>query len=343
MRFFYVSLLPLISGFILTPWRVSSPRLKQRNHPTITHIATDVDGTLIPPNTQHSDVIKQRNHPTITHIATDVDGTLIPPNTQKPNAPSLEYLRDLHSEGKIEWVLATGKTREGAIRSLSQGNVIDKDFLKSLNGVFLQGLVVYKEGKVLRSVKLAPCVVKRVEKFVREKQKNNDNDELELVAYCENRIFSWKGCEGREQTVGLSRFYGEPVVEASESLNFDDLEVNKLIVFAAADRVKSLRNDLAEALGKDKDFSITQALPTMLEVLPPDGSKEAGLRTLIGDLDHVLAIGDAENDIEMLRAAGRSFVCSDAAGQIVKEAAEFVVDLKTSEGGVKEGIRRVVN
>lgn len=57
--------------------------------------------------------------------------------------------------------------------------------------------------------------------------------------------------------------------------------------------------------------SITTALSGMLEVLPPGASKCAGMQMVLKRLDispeNVLAMGDAENDIEMLKLAG---VCS---------------------------------
>lgn len=57
--------------------------------------------------------------------------------------------------------------------------------------------------------------------------------------------------------------------------------------------------------------SITSALEGMLEVLPQGASKGAGLQVVLDKLgiapENVLAMGDAENDVEMLKLAG---VCS---------------------------------
>lgn len=57
--------------------------------------------------------------------------------------------------------------------------------------------------------------------------------------------------------------------------------------------------------------AITTALSGMLEVLPKGASKGAGLQVVLEKLgvapENVLAMGDAENDLEMLTLAG---VCS---------------------------------
>ena len=54
--------------------------------------------------------------------------------------------------------------------------------------------------------------------------------------------------------------------------------------------------------------TLTRALPGMLEVPPPGASKGAGVRRalqVLGVQPHeVLAMGDGENDLEMLQMAG---------------------------------------
>lgn len=56
------------------------------------------------------------------------------------------------------------------------------------------------------------------------------------------------------------------------------------------------------------DASVTSALGGMLEVLPKGGSKQAGIEVVLETLDvqrsEVMALGDAENDLLMLKMAG---------------------------------------
>jgi hypothetical protein len=82
----------------------------------------------------------------------------------------------------------------------------------------------------------------------------------------------------------------------------------------------------------------------MLEVLPPNCSKGAALRILLKDLhispDNVLAIGDAENDIEMIQLAGIGVAMGHAAQQ-VKDAADEVVG-SNDEDGFAEAVERFV-
>jgi HAD superfamily hydrolase (TIGR01484 family) len=70
--------------------------------------------------------------------------------------------------------------------------------------------------------------------------------------------------------------------------------------------MQEIRQGAEEAvLGK---ASLTRALDGMLEVLPPSASKGAGVTKVLKHMgispDDVLAIGDGENDLEMLELAG---------------------------------------
>lgn len=59
------------------------------------------------------------------------------------------------------------------------------------------------------------------------------------------------------------------------------------------------------------DASITTALAGMLEVLPQGASKAAGIEVVLETLgikrNEIMALGDAENDLQMLEMAGVRF------------------------------------
>jgi Cof subfamily protein (haloacid dehalogenase superfamily) len=81
--------------------------------------------------------------------------------------------------------------------------------------------------------------------------------------------------------------------------------------------------------------TITSGDEHSVELLPAGTSKGAALRTLAEHLGiplaEVGAIGDARNDIEMLRVAGRSAAMAHA-GPDVREAADLVVPSNREEG-----------
>uniref|UniRef100_A0A7S1GQG5 Protein-serine/threonine phosphatase n=1 Tax=Cyclophora tenuis TaxID=216820 RepID=A0A7S1GQG5_CYCTE len=113
-----------------------------------------------------------------------------------------------------------------------------------------------------------------------------------------------------------------------------------------------------EQLARDYNATITQALPTMLEVLPPNCSKLRGVEELCKQLsktstttassssdvendddddlilveDHVLALGDAENDMELLKKASIGVAMGNASPP-AQDAADFVMTETNNEGG----------
>ncbi|KAJ7520296.1 hypothetical protein O6H91_20G077400 [Diphasiastrum complanatum] len=90
--------------------------------------------------------------------------------------------------------------------------------------------------------------------------------------------------------------------------------------------------------------TVTQALPEMLEILPRGASKGAGVKMLLDELrispNEVMAIGDGENDIEMLKLVGLGVVMGNGAAQTIA-----VADAKVGsndEDGVAEAIERYI-
>lgn len=90
---------------------------------------------------------------------------------------------------------------------------------------------------------------------------------------------------------------------------------------------------------------LTQAQGNMLEVLPRGGSKGEGVRRLLEcvgvEKENVLAIGDAENDLEMLKMVGVSYAVGNASEQ-VKQVAMFREIKSNNEDAVAEIVERVV-
>jgi hydroxymethylpyrimidine pyrophosphatase-like HAD family hydrolase len=82
----------------------------------------------------------------------------------------------------------------------------------------------------------------------------------------------------------------------------------------------------------------------MLELLPPGASKGAMLTRLIEDLGlkpaEVMAIGDAENDFEMIQLAGVGVAMGNAT-QHLKGAADFVTT-SNSEDGVAVALEKYI-
>lgn len=111
---------------------------------------------------------------------------------------------------------------------------------------------------------------------------------------------------------------------------------------ASEDRVASVRSE-AEAtfIGR---ASLTTAIPGMLELLPEGASKGAGVQWLLDrlgvDRERCMALGDGENDVEMLKICGLGVAVGNA-GAAAKSVADVVVN-SNDEDGVAQAIEKYV-
>jgi Cof subfamily protein (haloacid dehalogenase superfamily) len=258
-------------------------------------------------------------------IATDIDGTLL--NTRHELTPRTEQaLRRAMQQG-VEVVLATGKTYfsgAGIIRQLGLTSP----------GVYVQGLVITgPEGEVLRSQTLEPEVVRHVTAFTEAEKRL-------LLGYTGARIVMSEENTFADALVAYHE--PRPEVVGPLSLISGSTQFNKLIVTCEPEEMALLRQKLSRHI--DGSATLVRSAPALLEILPVGASKGAGLAWLLERLGvpqtEVLAIGDAENDIEMLRMAGIGVAVGNAM-QAVKEAADVIV-AGNDEDGVAEAVERFV-
>ena len=84
--------------------------------------------------------------------------------------------------------------------------------------------------------------------------------------------------------------------------------------------------------------------PEWIEIMPRNVNKASALRHIAEEngftMDEVMAFGDAENDIEMLRSCRYGIAMGNAMAA-VKEAA-FAITSSNEEQGIARAIRRYV-
>lgn len=108
---------------------------------------------------------------------------------------------------------------------------------------------------------------------------------------------------------------------------------------------QDIRKDIIEEISsKTSDVYITSASPVMLEFSYKDCGKAAGLRFLsdyLGiDRDLIVAFGDADNDIDMIKFAGAGIALSNAC-QALKDEADYIT-LSNDEDGVLYALKNIL-
>jgi Cof subfamily protein (haloacid dehalogenase superfamily) len=139
------------------------------------------------------------------------------------------------------------------------------------------------------------------------------------------------------------RRYGEPDVSTVESparwLEEGGEEPTKLVIVDYPDDIGGWLEE-ARAAFAGRLF-VTRSLPHYVEIGGLEGTKSKALQFLCErwgiERDRVLAFGDADNDIDMLRFAGRGVAVGGMTGE-VREAADEVVP-----GVDEDGVARYVD
>jgi Cof subfamily protein (haloacid dehalogenase superfamily) len=264
-------------------------------------------------------------------IVIDVDGTL--ENSQHQISERTEKTLKAALDRGCKIVLATGKT------PIATAYIVQK-FNLTTPGIYSQGSMIYNADRTPRHQHtLKPDIARQVITFAEDRG-------FVAVAYSGLRILmrTLKGVVPSQISQSLQAHH-EPALEAVGALQnvLDDLPINKLILYNAAgtQTIASLRWQLnAQINGAISQVVVNDAL----EILPPGQNKGGALKQLLKDLkiapEQVMAIGDGENDIEMLQQVGMGIAVGNAKEKL-KAVAKHVV-ASNDEDGVAEAIERYV-
>ena len=101
-------------------------------------------------------------------------------------------------------------------------------------------------------------------------------------------------------------------------------------------KIESLQKQLAEKYAKD--LYIIRSTPNFCEISNPEATKGNAIRFLaeLWGIKHeeIMAIGDQDNDIEMLKAAGIAVAMGNGTDSL-KKVADYVTDSVENDGVVK--------
>lgn len=262
----------------------------------------------------------------IETIVIDLDGTLLNSEHVMTDRTRDTIRRAIDAGKRI--ILATGKTRASAESVIAALNL-------NTPGVFVQGMVIFNADGSIRHQQIVDTrAARRVIQYA-------ESNGCDVLAYSGNRLIARHDGEPFEMLVD----YHEPAVEAIGPLvnKLGQIPIHKFIIFGSPRKLKALRWQLNQQVGESVSFTTT-ALSDQLEILPKGGSKGSGLRMLLRDLNidpqHVMAIGDALNDAEMLKLV-RFGVAMGNAAEGLKKVADAVAS-SNDEDGVAEVIERYV-
>ncbi|XP_050158970.1 endoribonuclease YBEY, chloroplastic-like [Malus sylvestris] len=261
-------------------------------------------------------------------------GTLLNSKSQL-SSTNVKAMKEASSRA-VKIVIATGKARPAVIRVFKGVDLTGKDGIVSefSPGVFLQGLLVYgTQGREIFRRNLDTDVCREACRYSLE-------NEVPLITFTKDHCLS---LYDHPLVDSMHTVYHEQKAEIMPSVEhlMAAAGIQKLVFMDTAEGVTTaMRPYWSEANGDGA--RVVQTVPDMLEIVPPGTSKGSGVSMLLDHLGitpkEIMAIGDGENDIEMLELACLGIALGN--GVEKTKTVANVIGLSNDENGVADAIYR---
>lgn len=255
----------------------------------------------------------------------DLDGTLLR-SDKSISDTNIRAIRDAHSQG-VAFAVATGRMFRTSRPVV--GGLLDEMPIIAYNGALIR---FSNSGLTLLSMPIAARSGERVVRLMWEWG-------IVFQAYFGDELWVPKVAP---VTAEYSARYGAPINILDDIDEFVNREAFKYLVIDDEDRIVDVKESIDAVL--DSGLRTMLSSPGMIEIVRSDVSKGRALAHLASSMgismDNVMAIGDSENDIDMLCAAGVGVAMANASDD-VKAKADHVVGTNDDDG-VAEALESLV-
>lgn len=260
---------------------------------------------------------------TVRVLASDLDGTLLNPE-HKPGKGTFDAIAEFEEAGGV-FAVCTGRDK-GSARAILKG--LDIDHLPGvyMNGTIVQGL----GGAPLQSAVLPQALVKEVVEWGRTRR------DIASILFVDGEVhYVMDQSEANAMYMHLHLQDPEPLQleggwEAAEPKIPG--HVNLMRVICQEDKMDLVKSQVKKLVAGKANFA--QSLKTTIDIMAPNTNKATGLSVLLKSLNlseaQTAAIGDSENDLEMLQSVRVACAMGNAV-QKTKAVAHFVMPSNTDD------------
>lgn len=264
---------------------------------------------------------------TIKLIALDLDNTLLLPD-KKLSHRNKCILQTLHHH-HIKIVLTTGRPLPNTKPILDQLNFTEKDdYVILFNGGLIKNLsnnnILLNKYFSIKNIQHILLILKSLS--------------LPIDLVTQNHVYSIKeyGQSAYSQLISRSLPYSQ--INLSVLNTHTNFQFNKFVVCATSEQLSHLEKILSNSSLTNNQFNFVRSRRTLLEFIPKNVNKALALNVLLEHLsltpDNLMAFGDEENDIEMIKLARIGVAMGNAIPK-VKAVADFQT-LDNVHDGVSE-------
>lgn len=258
-------------------------------------------------------------------LALDVDGTLFD-DSGKISQASIDAMNQAREAG-IEVVPTSGRDYDGI--PWDQLEKVDINYVITTNGSAVYEAKTKKclYEKYLDSGKMIPIFEYLLKKEI------YINVFVDGVNYTPVQVYSYiDNLDLPDYVIQHMKENRKGITDLIEYLKNGDAKMQKATLnFQKQENGEFLnRKEVQEYLEKYPDIKVVDGGFDNLEFTKAGTNKAAGLKFLAGHLgmtmDEVMAVGDSENDIEMLREAGLGIAMGNASDEVKEVADEITLD-----------------
>lgn len=250
-------------------------------------------------------------------FVSDIDGTLLVAG-KKISEKNIEAVKKMTEAGIIV-TLATGRMYHAAFPVAKELGVNVP--LITYNGALIKSA----DGKIFYEKCLPPEIVVELTNFF---EKNN----WYIQNYSEDKLYF-------PEYNDYAKFYENSQKVTGQNIGWEEMKKKTSHVCKMLGITRGLEETEKISAAVKKEFgekiSITRSTPMFNEIVCPEVSKAAAIKILaekIGvKISEVMAIGDSNNDLPMLKAAGKSIAMGNATDEI-KSVCDFQTGFCENDG-----------
>ena len=247
----------------------------------------------------------------IKAVILDLDGTLLD-DDKKISDKTIDFLKSIKNDIKI--ILASARQISTIKPYLNQIDILDKDnYTICFNG----SLVVNNEEDIIFSSYIGKDVLNNIDSFILE-----NNIKWTYYLY-DNRLL-------RNDIIDLNMFINQN-------------KIYKIVGVSATEEIQKIKKKLPKYILDN--LEITSSEENRIEFVAKGMTKVKAIEMLLNKLnirkEEIIAIGDGDNDIEMIKYAGIGIAMLNAP-DIVKKHADIITKYSNNNDGIYDVLKNVL-
>lgn len=255
-------------------------------------------------------------------VVIDIDGTLLN-DDQQVTVRTKRALTEVLDKG-IKVVFASGRSRHGIFKVIDELGI----------DTYLDYYICFNGANVINR-KTQECISKNILKGIDLQEIYNWVNESGgfLYAFDHNSIVT--AYHNEYATLEAAKNNLQVVKKDITSVNMQE-DIFKIVIANRSEELDKLEKDIPNYFFNK--YSIVRSHNNNLEFLNPFANKAKALNVIANrlelSLNEIIAFGDAGNDIEMIKIAGKGIAMGNAFHE-VKEIADYITDTNNNDGVAK--------